>query len=78
MKSASAEIGKLRTSLKEVRDKANNAAKDAADAKDDIAEIKWIGRGIMSAVAFLIGVVVTQWVTKFMALRKVRVVKAAQ
>lgn len=77
MKSAAAEIEKLRTSLKEVRDKANSAAKDAADANDDIAEIKWIGRGIMGAVAFLIGVVVTQWVTKFMALRKVRVVKAS-
>lgn len=77
MRNATAEIEKLRTSLKEVRDKATSAEKDAATANDDIGEIKWIGRGIMGAVAFLIGVVVTQWVTKFMTMRKPRVVRPA-
>ena len=76
-KNATAEIDKLRTSLKEVRDKANSAAKDAANANDEISQIVWIGRGIMGAVAFLIGVVVTQWVTKLMAVRRVRVPKPA-
>jgi ElaB/YqjD/DUF883 family membrane-anchored ribosome-binding protein len=77
MRNATAEIEKLRTSLKEVRDKATSAEKDAATANDDIGEIKWIGRGIMGAFAFLIGVVVTQWVTKFMNMRKPRLVNPA-
>jgi hypothetical protein len=42
----------------------------------EIDEIKWVGRGILSAVAFLVGVIITQYVSKFMATRKPRSVRA--
>ena len=76
MKNAQEEIGKLRSSLKDVRQQANDAFDGAKTANADLGEIKWIGRGIMGAVAFLVGVVVTQWITKFMSMSKSRIVKA--
>jgi len=76
MKNAKDEILKLRTALKEVRAQASSAADGSKTANDELGEIKWIGRIILSAVAFLVGVVVTQWITRFMSLHKPRVVKA--
>jgi chromosome segregation ATPase len=75
MKNATDEILKLRASLKEVRQQASSAVDASKTANDDIGEIKWVGRGIMGAVAFLVGVVVTQWISKLMAVRKSRVVR---
>jgi ElaB/YqjD/DUF883 family membrane-anchored ribosome-binding protein len=75
MKNATDEILKVRASLKEVRQQASTAVDASKTANDEIGEIKWVGRGILGAVAFLVGVVVTQWISKLMAVRKPRIVR---
>jgi hypothetical protein len=76
LKTAAGEIQKLRDSLKDVRQQVTTAGDASKTATEDIGEIKWIGRVIMGAVSFLIGVIVTQWISKFMAARKPRIVRA--
>lgn len=77
MKTARQEIDKLRTALKEVRQQAGTALDTSKAASDELDEIKWVGRVILSAVAFLIGVIVTQWISRFMTARKPRVIRSA-
>lgn len=40
-----------------------------------IGEITWVGRGIFGAVLFIMGVVATQFITKFMSSREPRIIK---
>jgi hypothetical protein len=75
MKNAADEILMLRQALKEVRDQAKSAADASKTANEDIGEIKWVGRGILGALAFLAGAVITQWISKLMAARKPHIVK---
>jgi cell division protein FtsB len=69
LKDATAEIENLKTALRTVREQAKSADDLSKTDDGEIGEIKWVGRGILGAVAFLVGVIVTQWITKFMATR---------
>jgi hypothetical protein len=73
VKNSAAEIVSLKQALSNVREVAKSADDRSNTNADDIGTIKWVGRVILGAVAFLIGVIVTQWVTKFMATRRSRV-----
>jgi hypothetical protein len=77
LKNAVAEINNLKTALSAVREQAKSADDRSKTDDDEIGEIKWVGRGILGAVAFLVGVIVTQWISKFMATRKPRIVRAS-
>ena len=70
LQDARADIGKLQTSLKAVREQAKSAVDRSKVNGDEIGEIKWVGRGILGAVAFLVGVILTQWITKLMSTRR--------
>jgi chromosome segregation ATPase len=77
VKNATEEIANLKKALSDVREKATSADDRSKSDDAEMDEIKWVGRGILGAVAFLVGVVITQWVSKFMATRRPRVLKAS-
>jgi septal ring factor EnvC (AmiA/AmiB activator) len=70
VKSGRDQIAELQNSLKEVRQRAIKAAEASKAANDELNDMKWIGRVIMSALAFLLGAVVTQRIAQFMSSRK--------
>ncbi len=71
MKAAGDNISKLQDALKAVREQ----AKSADDLSQTNAEQIGIGRWIVSGIVFILGVILTQAITKFMAERRPRAVR---
>lgn len=77
VKNLSADVSALKTELKTVREQAI-AAKSLSESNGDrLNQITWVGRLILGGVAFLIGVIVTQLVSRLMAAAKPRVIRTA-
>jgi septal ring factor EnvC (AmiA/AmiB activator) len=68
------DISDLQNELRTVREQAKSAEDLSKANADRIDQITWVGRTILGAVAFIIGVMVTQLVSRFMTARKPRVV----
>ncbi len=66
IKDLTEDIAGLKSELKNVREQARSAANLSKSNQDRIDQISGIGRLILGAVAFLIGAIVTQFVSKFM------------
>lgn len=77
VKNLSADVLTLKTELKDVREQAI-AAKSLSESNGDrLGQITWIGRLVLGAVAFLVGVIVTQLVSRLMAAAKPRIIRTA-
>ena len=68
------DIAALKDELKTVREQAKSADDLSISNQDRVDQISGIGRVILGAVAFLIGAIVTQFVSKFMSARRPRIV----
>jgi uncharacterized coiled-coil protein SlyX len=75
IKSLTDDLTALKTEIKTVREEAIAAKTLSESDRDRVDQIAWVGRLILGAVAFLVGVIVTQLVSKFMASRRPRVVR---
>jgi|HubBroStandDraft_1064217.scaffolds.fasta_scaffold790310_1 septal ring factor EnvC (AmiA/AmiB activator) len=75
VKNMTDDLNSLKTEIKTVREQAIAAKTLSESNRDRLDQITWIGRLILGAVAFLIGVIVTQFVSKFMATRRPRMVR---
>jgi cell division protein FtsB len=75
MKAATDNISKLQEGLKGVREQAKSADDLSKTNASQIGEVTWVGRGIFGAVIFIIGVMATQFITKFMSGREPRIIK---
>ncbi len=67
IKNITEDLTALKAEIKTVREQAIAAKTLSESNRDRVDQIAWFGRLILGAVAFLIGVVVTQAVSKFMA-----------
>ncbi len=68
------DIMSLKAELKNVREQAKSAEDLSKSNQDRVDQISGIGRLILGAVAFLIGAIVTQFVSKLMSVRRPRIV----
>jgi cell division protein FtsB len=75
MKAATDNIARLQEGLKTVREQAKSADDLSKTNESRIGEITWVGRGIFGAVLFIMGVMATQFITKFMSSREPRIIK---
>ncbi len=69
------DIMSLKAELKNVREQAKSAEDLSKSNQDRVDQISGIGRLILGAVAFLIGAIVTQFVSKLMSVRRPRLVR---
>jgi hypothetical protein len=69
-----ADIGELKSEMRTLHEQAKSAEDLSKSNEDRIDQISGIGRLILGAVAFLIGAIVTQFVSRLMAGRRPRVV----
>jgi hypothetical protein len=69
---AKSNVASLQKNISEVSKTAWDAKSSSDDNKERLGQITWVGRLILGAVAFLIGVIVTQFVSKLMANRQPR------
>jgi hypothetical protein len=74
VKNMLSDIAALKEELKTVREQAKSADDLSMTNQDRVDQISGIGRVILGAVAFLIGAIVTQFVSKFMSVRRPRIV----
>ncbi|MGA3241489.1 MAG: hypothetical protein ABSG03_34950 [Bryobacteraceae bacterium] len=74
VKNMLSDIAALKDELKTVREQAKSADDLSISNQDRVDQISGIGRVILGAVAFLIGAIVTQFVSKFMSARRPRIV----
>jgi hypothetical protein len=74
VKNLLSDVTALKGELKTVREQAKSAEDLSKSNQDRVDQISGIGRGILGAVAFLIGAIVTQFVSKFMSVRRPRIV----
>jgi hypothetical protein len=75
VKTAMGDISALKSELKNIREQAKSAEDLSKSDQDRIDQISWIGRLILGAVAFIVGAIVTQFVSKLMATRTPRLVR---
>lgn len=75
VKNITDDLTTLKTEIKTIREETIAAKTLSESDRDRVDQIAWIGRLILGAVAFLVGVIVTQFVSKFMASRKPRVLR---
>jgi hypothetical protein len=69
------DIASLKAELKNVREQAKSAEDLSKSNQDRVDQFSGIGRLILGAVAFLVGAIVTQFVSKLMSVRRLRVVR---
>jgi hypothetical protein len=74
VKNMLSDIAALKSELKSVREQAKSADDLSKSNLDRVDQISGIGRAILGAVAFLIGAIVTQFVSKLMSVRRPRIV----
>ena len=74
VKNVLSDVGALKDELKNVREQAKSAEDLSKSNQDRVDQISGIGRLILGAVAFLIGAIVTQFVSRLMSVRKPRIV----
>jgi uncharacterized protein HemX len=74
VKNVLSDVAALKEELKTVREQAKSAADLSKSNQDRVDQISGIGRLILGAVAFLIGAIVTQFVSRFMSVRRPRIV----
>jgi hypothetical protein len=75
VKNLLSDVDALKGELKTVREQAKSAEDLSKSNQDRVDQISGIGRMILGAVAFLIGAVVTQFVSKIMSVRGPRIVE---
>ena len=74
VKNMLSDVAALKGELKTVREQAKSAEDLSKTNQDRVDQISGIGRMILGAVAFLIGAIVTQFVSKIMPMRRPRIV----
>jgi hypothetical protein len=77
IKTQMSDLDAMKTEIKSVREQAIAAKTLSESNRDRVDTISWFGRLILGATAFLIGVIVTQMVSKFMASRDPRAIPSA-
>jgi hypothetical protein len=75
VKNLLSDVDALKGELKTVREQAKSAEDLSKSNQDRVDQISGIGRMILGAVAFLIGAIVTQFVSKIMSVRRPRIVE---
>jgi len=75
MKAAKEDISKLQESLKSVREQAKSADDRSQSNTEQIATVTTIGRLIGGGVVFVLGAIVTPWISRFATSRRTSTVK---
>jgi septal ring factor EnvC (AmiA/AmiB activator) len=75
MKAAKDDISELQTALKSVRDQAKSADDRSQSNSEQIATVTTIGRLIGGAVVFVLGAIMTPWISRWVSSAKTSAAK---